>query len=468
METADVVRVFKAQKAFFLKNRSTFTLNTRRDKLKRLRKSILNYQFQIRQALWNDFKKPAVEVDLSEIKIVLDEIDLALGQLGKWIKPRKVKTPLLLLGARSRIYSEAKGVCLILSPWNFPFNLTLGPLVSAIAAGNCVIVKPSELSVHSSALMQQMLSEIFHPEEIAVLQGDATLAQDLLDLPFDHIFFTGSPQVGKIVMTAAAKHLSSVTLELGGQNPVIIDESARMKDTAERLIYGKFLNVGQSCVSPNYVFVPRNRAQELCNALIRELSLRYPGDKRENPDFGRLIHPRHFKRVEALLTDALKKGADVIDGGQTDAAGSFVAPTILSNVTPDMALLSNEIFGPILPIVTYDDIDTVIAHINAGDKPLALYVFSNNKKNINYILNNSSSGTVAINETTLQFFNNHLPFGGANFSGIGKAHGHAGFLAFSNQRSVLIQKGGFTGTAFVRPPYTSFVQRFVAFILRFL
>jgi len=464
----DVNSLFTNQKDYFIAKHAAWDVAARRQKLRHLRKTFLKYQPEIRQALWEDFRKPEVEVDLSEIKIVLDEIDLALSRLARWTKVRKLRTPLLLFGARSRIYTEPKGVCLILSPWNFPFNLTLGPLVSAIAAGNCVIVKPSELSPKSSFLMQKIISEVFVPQEIMVVQGDASLATELLKLPFDHIFFTGSPEIGKIVMTAAAKHLTSVTLELGGQNPVIIDESARIKDTAERLIYGKFINVGQSCVSPNRVFVPAGCAAELTKALQEELSRRYPGNAQENPDYGRLINPRHFKRVESLLNDAVSKGAEVVHGGACDADSSFIAPTILKNISADAAILSTEIFGPILVLITYDNLDTVIGQINAGEKPLALYIFSRNKKNILHIVQNTSSGTVAINETTLQFFNNLLPFGGVNYSGIGKAHGYNGFLAFSNERSVLIQKSGFTGAALIRPPYTSFVKKFTAFILRFL
>jgi len=465
----DVTKLFLAQKSYFAAHHSNWDVKVRRKKLKRFRDIFLKYQPQIRQALWNDFRKPEVEVDLSEIKIVLDEIDLALSNLRRWMKMQRVKTPLLLFGARSRILNEPKGVCLILAPWNFPFNLTFGPLVSAIAAGNCVIVKPSELSTHSSALMQKIIAEVFEPHEVSVLLGDASLAKKLLELPFfNHIFFTGSPEIGKIVMTAAAKHLSSVTLELGGKNPVIVDKSANIRDTAERLIYGKFLNTGQSCVSPNYVFVPKRDSDKLCNALREELARRYPGKAEENPDFGRLIHPRHFKRVEALLNDALSKGAELLQGGDVNAGTSFIAPTILTNLSDDAKVLSNEIFGPLLPVITYEHLDSVLEYINSGEKPLALYIFSKNKKNIAYILKHTSSGTVAINETTLQFFNNHLPFGGINFSGLGKAHGYSGFLAFSNRRSILIQKSGFTGAALIRPPYTGFVKKFTAFILRFL
>ncbi len=464
----DVKKLFLAQKKYFTTRHPNWDVKVRREKLKHLRDVFLRYQPQIRQALWDDFRKPGVEVDLSEIKIVLDEIDLALSHLRRWMKVRRVKTPLLLFGARSRILTEPKGVCLLLAPWNFPFNLTLGPLVSAIAAGNCVIVKPSELSPHSSALMQKIIAEVFDPYEVSVLLGDAALAKKLLELPFDHIFFTGSPEIGKIVMAAAARHLSSVTLELGGQNPVIIDESANLRDAAGRLIYGKFLNTGQSCVSPNYVFVPKSRSDELCIALREELRHRYPGKAEENPDFGRLIHSRHFKRVEGLLNDALSKGAELVQGGDTNPATSFIAPTILTHLPKDAAIFSNEIFGPLLPVVSYENLDRVLEQINAGEKPLALYIFSKNKKNIDYILKHTSSGTVGVNETTLQFFNNHLPFGGTNYSGLGKAHGYDGFLAFSNRRSILIQKNGFTGAALIRPPYTGFVKKFTAFILRFL
>ncbi|KAA3609960.1 MAG: aldehyde dehydrogenase family protein [Calditrichaeota bacterium] len=460
--------IFEDQQKHFLKEIKNSTAKERIAKLKKLRSWIFSHRQEIRNAVYKDFKKPAVGVDLSEIKVVLNEIDVATGNLKKWMKPKKVPTPITFLGTKSWIEYEAKGVALILAPWNFPFQLTIGPLVSAIAAGNCAVVKPSEMSEHTSDLMKSMISDLFDESEVTVVLGDYKVSESLLKLPFDHIFFTGSPQVGKIVMNAAAKNLTSVTLELGGQNPVVVDETARIKDAAKRLIYGKFMNNGQSCVSVNTVYVHKSKQDELVTELKSELSKAFPGDAFKNEDYARTINEKHFQRVKNLSVDAVEKGAEIITGSTFDEEDCYIAPTILNNVPREANICNEEIFGPVMPIQSYENIEDVVSEINNKEKPLALYVFSQTKKNINYILKNTSSGTTAINETTWQFGQKHLPFGGVNSSGMGKSHGHHGFMAFTNERSMLKQKNGFTIAQLVHPPYTKSVKWIVDLIVKYL
>jgi len=460
--------LFEKQQKYFREKVKNCSPRERIQKLKKLRDWIISHKQEIRDAFYKDFHKSEVEVDLSEIKIVLNEIDHATRHLKKWMKPKKVPTPLTFLGTKSWIKFEPKGVSLILAPWNFPLQLTIGPLVSAIAAGNCAIVKPSEISPHTSELMKSLIAELFEENEITFILGDYKVSENLLKLPFDHIFFTGSPQVGKIVMDAAAKNLSSVTLELGGQNPVIVDETARIKETANRLIYGKFMNNGQSCVSVNSVYVHKSKQDELVAALKDELERQYPGQTKENLDYARIINTKNFIRVKSLVDEALSRGSEIISGTDTDENQCYLEPTILNNVPKDAKVFNEEIFGPFLPIRAYENLDDVIAEINSKEKPLALYVFSQSKKNINFVINNTSSGTTAINETTWQFGHKNLPFGGVNTSGIGKAHGYHGFMAFTNERSILKQKNGFTMASLVQPPYTKRVKMIVDLIVKYL
>lgn len=467
METP-IKTIFDNQQKHFRETVKNSSADQRIKKLKKLRRWILEHQQDIRDALNKDFRKAETEVDLSEIKATLIELDHAIKNLTKWLRPKKVRTPLILIGSHSFVRFEPKGVCLILSPWNYPFMLTIAPLIPAIAAGNCVIVKPSEISRHTTELMLSMAQSLFNENEIAFLSGDHLVAAELLKLPFDHIFFTGSPPVGKIVMEAAAKNLTSVTLELGGQNPVIVDETAHIKDTAKRLVYGKFLNNGQSCVAPNFVFVHESRQDDLCDALVEEINKFFPGRITENPDFARIINKNNFTRLQNLIEDALAKKAVPVTELKLNKDECFIAPFITKN-TPDNTLaFSEEIFGPYLPVTCYQHLEDVIFRINKNNKPLAVYIFSQSKKNIKYILDNTPSGAAGINETTLHFSNPYLPFGGISFSGIGRTHGHYGFLAFSNERAVLRQRNGLTTTRLVEPPFTKLTKKIVQLIIKYL
>lgn len=445
------------------------TASDRIQKLQRLEKYILQNRESIREALRNDFRKPPAETDLSEIYAVLIEIRHAVKHLRSWMKVRYKSRVLALLTTRPSVVYEPKGAVLIISPWNFPFNLTVGPLVSAIAAGNCAILKPSEYTPHTSELMQQMIGELFDPEEVSLFQGDKDTASQLLDLPFDHIFFTGSPQVGKIVMKKAAEHLSSVTLELGGKSPVYVDRSAKIEDAAEKIVYGKFMNAGQTCIAPDYLLVDESRHGVLVESMIQQIEKYYGPDaksRQQSASYARIINRDHFERLKQLLDQAITDGAHAETGFMNDAAEEYMAPTLLTNVSRNSALMREEIFGPILPIFPVESPEDACTFIRQYEKPLALYIFSRNTEHTNYLLQHTSAGGTCINDTLLHFLHPSLPFGGVNHSGFGKSHGFSGFKAFSNERAVLKHNTGFSALKWLYPPYTKTKQKLIDYLLK--
>lgn len=429
---------------------------TRIRKLNALQKAVeITFRKAIQEALFKDFNKPAIETDLTEIHAVITEIKLIKKQLSRWMKPQRVHSPLVFLGSSAHIQYEPKGVCLIISPWNFPVNLTFVPLVSAVAAGNTVIIKPSEMTPHTAAVMQEIVAAVFKEEEVALFQGDASVAQSLLALPFNHIFFTGSPSVGKIVMAAAAKNLCSVTLELGGKSPTIVDETAHIDAAAKKIAWGKFLNNGQICVAPDYLMVHEKVKNDFIAAFIKHTKAFYGENAAHSKDYARIVNEKHFNRLLSYLEDAKKQGGTIETGGEVNVFENFIAPTLISGLTKESLLLQEEIFGPILPLKTFTNLDQVIAYINAGEKPLALYLYSKKAANIKKVLKNTRAGSSCINHNVVQYSNHHLPFGGSNNSGIGKAHGIYGFQEFSNMRSVLKQFS-FGAVELLMPPYTPF------------
>lgn len=440
-------------------------------RLKKLEQWILRNREAIQHAVYADFKKPKVEVDISETYAVTAEIKHALNHLKQWAKPRKIDAPITYLGTTSWIQYEPKGTALIIAPWNFPFNLAIGPLVSAIAAGCSVILKPSEMTPNTSALIDTMIGELFHEDEVYVVQGGVEASQALLDLPFDHIFFTGSSAVGKIVMGAAARHLTSVTLELGGKSPAIVDETANLRDAAEKIAWGKLLNNGQICVAPDYVLVASSQKEAFIakyKAAAHQLFDKKLTGFQDSEDYCRIVNEKHYLRLTGLIEDALEKGANLEMGGTAKLEDRFIPPTVLSNVPKDAKIMEEEIFGPVLPVVTFDELNEAIDLINSNPKPLALYLFSSSRKNRNQVLQNTSSGGVCINDTVLQFSHNNLPFGGVNNSGIGKSHGYYGFLAFSNEKSILKQRTGFTSLKMLYPPYTRKVKKMIDIMIKYL
>ncbi len=416
------------------------------------------YRKALRDAMYKDFKKPQTEVDLTEIYLVVKEIKYTIANLKSWLKKQRVDTPLTLLGTSSYIKYEPKGVCLIISPWNYPVTLTFGPLVYAIASGNTVIIKPSEMTPNTSSVMAQMVKELFSEDEVALIEGEVDVAQELLKLPFNHIFFTGSPSVGKIIMAAAAKHLTSVTLELGGKSPTIIHESSHIKSAIKNIVWGKYLNNGQTCIAPDYVLIH----ESILKAFITEFKSKVVAYYSENPlssdSYGRVVNERHFRRLVQSIEDAKTNNGTIELGGNYDASSNYIAPTLITGLSDDATLLNEEIFGPILPIKTYKTIDEVIDYINSKEKPLALYIYAKDKKFVNTVIQNTRAGSTCINSNALQFSNHHLPFGGSNNSGIGKAHGFYSFQEFTNARSVL--KRHTVGPLYLLfPPYNKFKEK---------
>ncbi|MCS6929347.1 MAG: aldehyde dehydrogenase family protein [Saprospiraceae bacterium] len=448
------------------------TARERKAKLRALHSALLRYRKAIQEAMWADFRKPPLETDITEIAATTGEIRHALRHLSAWMAPRRVGVRLPLIGSSAWIHYEPKGICLILSPWNYPFNLSLIPLASAIAAGNCAIIKPSEHAPHSACLIKEIVNACFAEEEAAVVEGDVEVAQVLLEQPFDHIFFTGSPAVGKIVMAAAAKHLSSVTLELGGKSPVVVDESADVERAASRIAWMKGMNAGQICIAPDYVLVHESVQEALIEHLESYFKRYYgatPEARQQSPDYPRLIHDRHFSFVKGLLDDAVQRGATVRFGGRSVAEERYIEPTILTSVPDGAAIWDAEIFGPLLPIRPYRLLQEAIDYINTYPKPLALYVFSKKREHWQRVLNETRSGGMCINECGLQFFNPNLPFGGQNHSGIGRYHGEWGFLEFSHARAVARQHSPWPTTTLFLPPYRSaFVKYAAGWLARWL
>jgi aldehyde dehydrogenase (NAD+) len=440
-------------------------------RLRKLRDWLSANRKAIQQALYADFRKPATESDLTEIWTSLTAVSHTLKNLKSWMRPRPVSAPLSLLGTRSWVQVEAKGVALIIAPWNYPFYLAIDPLVSALAAGNCCVVKPSEMTPHTAALLSRMAREVFPENEVLVVEGDKDVATELLRLPWNHIFFTGSPEVGKIVMRAAAEHLSGLTLELGGKSPVVVDDTADLRDAAEKIVWGKFINAGQTCVAPDYVLVQESaRAgllQELKAAIERLYNPAGAGIQASD-SFARIVNSHHFRRLAGLLEDAQTQGATLVRGGTVVEADAYIEPTILTDVPATARLLEEEIFGPLLPVLSFRRLPEAVAYVNARMPPLAQYFFTQSAANRELLLGAIPAGGAAVNETVLHLAHPDLPFGGVGNSGVGRAHGHAGFLAFSNEKGVLRQRVGFTAVKALYPPYTGRVKRMLEILMKYL
>lgn len=444
--------VFEAQQAYKYTLRTSNAVQ-RINKLKALKACIEENESMIYQALQQDLRKSVFEAAATEVIFIYAEIGFAIKNLSSWMKPVSVRSSMSNLMAKNRIYTEPKGVCLIIAPWNYPFQLLMSPLVSAIAAGNCAMLKPSELSPSVSAVITKLISSCFEEKEICCVEGDASLAKELLKLPFDHIFFTGSTAIGKIVMEAAAKNLSSVTLELGGKSPVVIDSTADLKKAAKKIAWGKLINAGQTCIAPDYILLPKASEAAFIDYYKAEVELLFFKDKVPDPAvYVKIINEHHFNRISNLMDDAIQKGAVLSFGGATDPQTMTINPAVLANVPDDAAVMQEEIFGPVLPIITYLDIPDAIQKINQKEKPLALYIFSNDDGNIHQIIKNTSSGGTCVNDVLIHIANPRLPFGGTNASGMGSCHGQYGFKAFSHERSVLFQSK-LDFTSLIYPPY---------------
>lgn len=408
----------------------------RLERLRRLQHALNEAESRLIDAAHADTRKPSAEVLLGELTPVRLELRDALKNLPRWMAKQQVPASIMLPGSRAWRYHESRGQSLILSPWNFPVALSLGPLVSAIAAGNSVMIKPSEFTPALSGEIDNLIRNAFSADEVSVIQGDVEISKALLTLPFDHVFFTGSPAVGRDVMMAAARHLSTVTLELGGKSPFVILEDADLDKTAERLVSGKFLNCGQVCLAPDHVYVPRALEQALIDRVRTVLDRRYGRNIRVSPDYARLIHVRHHDFLATLMRVARDEGSQIVIGGEHDRDDLFLAPTLITGVSETSCLMQHELFGPLLPVLAYDDLEKVLDAINTRPPALASYWFGKNQALMQDAIRRTRSGASCINQTGLHYAHQGLPFGGLGSSGIGRAKGFAGFATFSHERIV--------------------------------
>jgi aldehyde dehydrogenase (NAD+) len=437
---AEIERVFAIQQAHQWEMKAT-TAEDRKEKLKKLKSAVEAHGDEIVAAVKQDTRKPEQEIRVTEILGVIGNIQRNIDNLDEWMKPVEV-IPSQNKNDKARIVHEARGVCLILGPWNFPLGLTMGPLAAAVAAGNCCMVKLTDLCPATARVAAKIIKQAFDEKEVALFEGGVDVATALLDLPFSHIFFTGSTRVGKLVMAAAAKNLATVTLELGGKSPVIVDEGADVKKIAGDLAAAKQFNGGQACISPDYVFIKEQQKGALIEefrAKVKQNLYRDDGSiKKES--IAQIVNDQNFVRIKKLFDDAVAKGAKIAVGGTLEQADRTIHPTMLTDVTPDMQIMQEEIFAPIVPVMTYKNIDQVIEHISGRAKPLALYIYSNNRENIDKVLERTSSGGVTINGFFSHYLESQLPFGGVNQSGMGSYHGVFGFKAFSHERAIYIQE----------------------------
>ncbi|EOD7629026.1 TPA: aldehyde dehydrogenase [Staphylococcus aureus] len=426
---------FYDSKAFF-NTQQTKDISFRKEQLKKLSKAIKSYESDILEALYTDLGKNKVEAYATEIGITLKSIKIARKELKNWTKTKNVDTPLYLFPTKSYIKKEPYGTVLIIAPFNYPFQLVFEPLIGAIAAGNTAIIKPSELTPNVARVIKRLINETFDANYIEVIEGGIEETQTLIHLPFDYVFFTGSENVGKIVYQAASENLVPVTLEMGGKSPVIVDETANIKVASERICFGKFTNAGQTCVAPDYILVHESVKDDLITALSKTLREFYGQNIQQSPDYGRIVNLKHYHRLTSLLNSAQM---NIVFGGHSDEDKRYIEPTLLDHVTSDSAIMQEEIFGPILPILTYQSLDEAIAFIHQRPKPLSLYLFSEDENATQRVINELSFGGGAINDTLMHLANPKLPFGGVGASGMGRYHGKYSFDTFTHEKSYIFK-----------------------------
>ena len=429
--SANIIKdILKEQRIFFASHQ-TKSLKFRIEKLKQFKACIKKFETKITDALWKDLHKSFEEAYLTEISIVTQEIDYHIKNLKRWAKTKRVTTPIHLLPSSSRIIYEPLGVALIIAPWNYPFQLLMNSLVGAISAGCCAILKPSPYTPNIAMVMEEMVHEIFTPDYIGIVQGSRKVNEILLEQRFDIIFFTGSPSVGKVVMKAAAEHLTPIVLELGGKSPCIVDSDANIDIAAKRIAWGKTINAGQTCIAPDYLFVHHAVKDELLKKIAFHLTNMFGADIQQSHYFPRIVNQQAMTRLQKLM-----EHGKILFGGKVDVDDKYISPTIIDEVKPEFPVMQEEIFGPILPVMTFNHIDQAISYINENEKPLAFYYFGKNKR-AKEVLSKTTSGGACINDTLMHITNHHLPFGGVGNSGLGKYHGINSFLAFSNARAVV-------------------------------
>ena len=431
VEMEQLKEILDKQRRFFATGK-TKNLDFRIAQLEILREAIISREPQIMEALKKDLNKDAFDSYTTEIGMVLNELTMIKKNLAKWDKPKKKRTPLIHFPASSHIYNDPYGLALIISPWNYPFQLAFAPLIGAVAAGNCAVLKPSEFSYHTSLVIESLVKECFDEEYITVICGEKEVTQKLLEEKFNYIFFTGSVPVGRIIMSAAAKHLTPVTLELGGKSPCIVDETADLALTAKRIVWGKFMNAGQICVAPDYILVDQRVKKSLIGEMKKVIVDFYGKDPHLGEKYPKIINEKQYQRLVDMLVDQ-----DIIWGGGSNKEALKIEPTLVDNLTWDNPLMEDEIFGPILPILEFQDMEEVVAMVNQHPKPLALYLFTKSKRAEELILRNISFGGGCINDVVMYLVNFHLPFGGVGDSGMGAYHGKYSYETFSHQKSIL-------------------------------
>lgn len=457
MKENKIAKIVSEQKEYFSSGES-LSLRFRLDALKKLKDVIIKHEHAIVKALEKDLKKPYLESYTSEIGMILSEINHSMKNLNKWAKCEKVKSPLTLFPSRSYVVKEPYGVTLVIGPWNYPFQLTLVPLVGAITAGNCCIVKPSELSEASAGIISMIIREAFDESYVAAVEGGAEISECLLNQNFDKIFFTGSPRVGKIVMEKAARSLTPVTLELGGKSPCIVDKRIDIDVTAKRILWGKFFNAGQTCVAPDYLLVHKDIKQDLYASLKKWLGVFFTEEPENSPDFSRIINVKHFQRLRSYMEEGR-----IITGGQFNEDKLYIAPTIMEVEDMMLSVMQEEIFGPILPVITYSSLDEAKRIISLNPNPLGFYIFSKDKKVSERLIREIQFGGGCVNDIMSHLQNQHLPFGGRGSSGIGNYHGKYSFDTFSHRKAIL--KKGFAFDMVMKyPPYKNihvYLRRFI-------
>lgn len=447
----NIKEILNLQRKYFYTG-ETKDIDFRIEQLKKLKTAILKYEGEICAALNKDLYKSPFESYATEIGLTLDEINLAVKKLKKWAKPKRVKSPITNFLSWSYVYSEPYGNTLVIAPWNYPFQLLMAPLVGAISAGNCVILKPSEYTKNTSHIINKIIEEIFEEKYVAVVSGGVETSTALLNEKFDYIFFTGSVEVGRIVMQAAAKNLTPVTLELGGKSPCIVHKDVDIKLAARRIAWGKFINAGQTCVAPDYLFIHKDIKEEFFTAMKKVIKEFFGDNPKESTDLPRIVSQRHFKRLEGFL-----KQGDIIIGGDSDEKDLYISPTIINNVNWKMSIMKEEIFGPIFPVVEYQNIDEVIDKVNEHPRPLAVYIFSKNKIIQQRVLKNIHFGGGCINDTIMHVASTTIPFGGVGNSGVGSYHGKTSFDTFSHKKSI-VNKSNIIDISLRYPPYKDKVK----------
>ena len=458
MNFEEIREVLDNQRKFFATGK-TLQTGYRIKVLKKMRSLILEYEPQIKEALWKDFHKPEFEVVATETRFVIKELNLAIRKLRRWSSPRRVWTPIVHFIASSRVVPQPYGQVLVLSPWNYPLQLSMVPVIGALAAGNCVVLKVSQQVPHSNAVMKRIIDAL-PPELIMLLNGDHTVSEQLLNHRFDYIFFTGSCKIGRYVMEKAAVNLIPVSLELGGKNPCIVTADARLDFAARRIVWGKFMNAGQTCICPDYLMIDRKVKDHFMELLKKEIITSFGAEPEKSPDFARIINSNNVSRLVTMM-----KSGEIVTGGRAVPEDCFVSPTVLTDVKPGDAVMEEEVFGPVLPVIDFVDFNEVYEIIEQHPKPLAVYIFTSDKKVAREFLSKTQSGTAAVNDTVIQIASPYLPYGGVGCSGLGKYHGKGSFKTFSNMRAV-VYKSNLIDFPIRYPPYTKLKTRILGLLMR--